>query len=117
MLKEAIRETLTPKRRKLSKVDEMRTALNEATETFIAYQKEAEQRMRAFEKGRLEANRQVEDRRQKEDREHELVMFRLLAGMQSGQAAPHIQQMHNSSNTQPSHTYPHNDPSTSYFQL
>ena len=69
--------------------------------------------MLAFEERRLEADRQVEDRGRKEDREHELVMFRLLAGMQSGQAAPHIQQMHNCSNTQPSHTYPHNDPSTS----
>ena len=120
MLKETIREARQPsKRRKLTKVDEMKTALNDATTTFISYQKEAEQRMLEFEERRLKADRETEDRHRKEDKEHELRMLRLLASMQSGYAAPPTQPMQavqHPSNLQPRFEY-NDGTSSSYFQL
>ena len=62
MLKEVPRKTPTPKRRKLSKVDDLKSALQEATSTFICYQREAEKRMLAFEEWRMAADRETEDR-------------------------------------------------------
>ncbi|KAI0218197.1 hypothetical protein LSAT2_030083, partial [Lamellibrachia satsuma] len=52
------RKTPTPKRKKLSKVDDLKSGLQEATSTFISYQREAERRMLAFEERRVAANRE-----------------------------------------------------------
>ena len=57
----------------------MKSAVNEATSSFVAFQREAEQRVLAFDKRRMATDRETNDRREREDREHELVMFRLLA--------------------------------------
>ena len=66
----------------------MKSALNEITSSFVAFQREAEERMLAFEERRMAIDRETDDRHRREDREHELVMYRLLAGMQSEQATP-----------------------------
>ena len=56
--------------------------------SFITFQRESEQRMLSFEERRMAKESETDDRRLGEAREHELVMYRLLAGVPSGQATP-----------------------------
>ena len=104
------------KKRKPTRADDMKSVLNEAMSSFITFQRESEQRMLSFitfqraseqrmlsfitfqreseqrmlsfEERRVAEESETDDRRLGEAREHELVMYRLLAGMPSGQATP-----------------------------
>ena len=88
MLKEAIRETPAIKQRKMSKFANLQTAINEAMATVITHMEDADNRMMEYEERRLAADRDLLDRLRQANREHELAMGRILAGMQSARMSP-----------------------------
>ena len=88
MLKEAIRETPATKDRKLSKFAHLQTLVNEAMAIVVNHMEDAENRMVESEERRLAADDDLLGRLRQENRDHELAMARILAGMQSARMPP-----------------------------
>lgn len=55
--------------------------MEKAIESFIKYQNEAEQRFRKWEEERWNKETELEEKRRKEDREHEVRLFEMLGQM------------------------------------
>ena len=55
--------------------------LEGAIESFTKYQGEAEDRYQKWEEDRWKKETELEDKRRKEDREHELQLFQMLGWM------------------------------------
>ena len=72
----------------MSKFANLQTAINEAMATVITHMEDADNRMMEYEERRLAADRDLLDRLRQANREHELAMGRILAGMQSARMPP-----------------------------
>ncbi len=78
------RPTASKKRKRKTKGQ---VALEQTVEAFVKHQKEAEERFHKYEEERWKKETELEDRRRREDREHELQMMAMLAHMVQGRSA------------------------------
>ena len=66
------------KKRKIEKKSRAEKNIDRAIDAFIAYQSEAEERFQKQEEERWKKEMELEEKRRKEDREHELRMLQMM---------------------------------------
>lgn len=72
------------KKRKVQKRSRAERTVEKAMESFMAYQREAEERYQRNEEERWQREIEMEEKRRKEDQEHEMRMMRMMGQMFQG---------------------------------
>ena len=72
------------KKRKVQKRSNVERAVEKAMESFMAYQWEAEERYQKNEEERWQKEIELEEKRRREDQEHEMRMMRMLGQLFQG---------------------------------
>ena len=77
--------TLPPMKKKRKVEKDKRSkgekAMDKAVESFVNYQKDAEERFKKWEDERWKKELELEEKRRREDREHEVTLFQMLGQM------------------------------------
>ena len=76
----------TPPRKKprLQKKSKAEKAIDKAMESFIVYQREADEQYQKYEEERWQKDIELEEKRRREDREHDVRIMQMLGSMFQG---------------------------------
>ena len=80
------------KKRKVQKRSKAERTVEKAMESFMAYQREAEEKYQRNEEERWQREIEMEEKRRKEDQEHEMRMMRMMAQMFQGPGSSYHRQ-------------------------
>jgi len=72
------------KKRRIQKKSKAEKAMEKAVESFMSYQRAAEERYQERDNERWKEANELEERRRKEDQEHDMRMMRMLGEMFQG---------------------------------
>ena len=71
-------QATTPPPRKKQKKSKAEKTIEKAMDTFITYQRTADEQYRKYEEERWQKEMELEERRRQEDRNHEITMMQML---------------------------------------
>ena len=107
-------QKLKKSRQAVSSADKLEAVMNQSIESFLKYQREAEERYEEREEKRIKEEREAAEKEREREREHELRLFTLLAG--SGPQQQQQQQQHQQQQQQ-MRSVPMSYPQQEYYEF